>query len=363
MNCIPEEIAMLYVESELAAEEIQTVEAHPAECSACTELVGTLRAENVVLTSALRESVPNRRLRTLAHLAGSIAASATIAVPAQWAASMIQEAGMWANHVASMPFELAFRAARAIAPLALLLVVTQMTALAMTRRSNQQALVIGREEVIQDSVFATGETVLVEGKIEGTLFMFGRSLEIRGEVDGDEFAGGQEIRITGKVNGNIIGGAETITVRGLVTGGVYAAGRNVHVDSGGQVQREVISGSQTVTVDGKIGRGLTSGASTAMIGGTIERGISFSGKRFSSGLLGESTEASARRSGQERLPDGPGRGAVRQAGHQDPRTSAGKRLGGDHPLGGRGPGRGILRRMVTARGVSRILWRRGAVRT
>ena len=278
MNCIPEETAMLYVEQEL--EDTAGVEAHLAECGDCGAMVAMLREENAALVSVLREPAPNRRVQALAHIAGSIAASAIVAVPAQWAASMLSDAGMWANHVAAMPFELAFRAARAVGPLAFLVLLTQIAAPAMTRRTGQGAVVIGREETIQDSVFATGETVLVEGKIEGTLFMFGRSLEVRGEVDGDVFAGGQDVRVTGKVNGNVISGAETLTVRGMVTGSVYVGGRNIHIDSGAEVQREVVSGSDTVTVEGKVGRGLTSGASTAVIGGTIGRGISFSGERL-----------------------------------------------------------------------------------
>lgn len=277
MNCISEETAMLYVEREM--EDATQAEEHLEVCGACQELVASLRAENAALSSVLRHPAPDRRLRALAQLAGSIAASVTVAVPAQWAAARLGEAGMWMNHVAALPFELAFRAARALTPLTVLILLTQAVTPAMTRRSGQGAVVIGSQETITDTVIATGESVLVEGKIQGNLFVFGRTVEVRGEVDGDVIGGAQEVRITGKVTGNVIVGGESITISGHVSGNVYGGGRNVHVERGGTVERDVFSGSETVTVEGTIGRGLTSGASTAVIAGTVGRGIVFGGEK------------------------------------------------------------------------------------
>jgi cytoskeletal protein CcmA (bactofilin family) len=149
----------------------------------------------------------------------------------------------------------------------------------MTRRGGSGAVVIASQETIADSVIATGDAVLVEGKIQGNLFMFGRSLEIRGDVDGDVIAGGQEVRISGHVTGNVMAGAESVSVSGHVGGNVYAGCRNLHVERDARVDLEVTAGAETVTVEGTIGRSLTAGAQTAVIAGSVGRGVTFSGEK------------------------------------------------------------------------------------
>jgi len=279
MNCLTEEIAMLYADREMSPAEAFQVEAHLPECVACRDLIATLTEENAALASYFQAPLPNRRLTAFSHLAGSIAASITIAVPLQWVVAQVSQASVWVNYVASLPFEAAFRAVRAFAPLMLLLIITQAMSFGMTRRTSQGPLVIPSQETIADSVLATGETVLVEGKIEGNLFMFGRSVEIRGEVIGDVFAGAQEVRITGHVTGNVMAGAETITVSGQVGGSLYAGGRNVHVDKGARVDLEVLAGAETIAIDGAVGRSLTAGAQSAVIAGEVGRGITFGGNK------------------------------------------------------------------------------------
>ena len=280
MNCITEETAMMFAEGELAPAEARGVEIHLRECRTCRELIEVLREENAAITSVFRDPVPNRRLLALGHLAGSIAASVTIAVPAQWVVARISEAGMWVNYVAGIPFEIVFRVLRTLAFLLLLLVITQVASPAMTTRSGSGGtVVIASEETINDSVLATGDTVLVEGKIEGNLFIFGRSLEIRGQVDGDVIAGGQEVRITGDVTGNVLAAAESVSVSGHVRGSLYAGARNVHVEKGGLIDRDMLTGSDTITVDGAIGRSLNAGATTAVIAGVVGRGVGFAGNK------------------------------------------------------------------------------------
>lgn len=280
MNCITEETAMLFAEGELAPAEAHGVEIHLTECLACRKLIWALREENAAIAAVFHDKLPNRRWLALGHLAGSLAASLTIGVPGQWLVARISEAGVWVNYVAALPFEVAYRALRTLAVFALLLVILQVSSPAMTRRGGSGAVVIGKEEMIADSVIVSGDTVLVEGDIDGNLFMFGRSVEIRGTVRGDVIAGAQEVRISGEVTGDVMAGAESVSVSGRVRGNLYGGARNVHVEKGAAVDLEVVTGSQTVTVEGIVGRGLTSGAQTAVIAGTLGRGVTFSGEKL-----------------------------------------------------------------------------------
>ena len=53
-----------------------------------------------------------------------------------------------------------------------------------------QHVVVGSDEVILDDLYATGETVTVDGKVEGDLIVCGQEVRMNGVVTGDLMACG-----------------------------------------------------------------------------------------------------------------------------------------------------------------------------
>lgn len=85
------------------------------------------------------------------------------------------------------------------------------TALELRRAQGQSSrVVIGSDEVIDDSVLATAETVIVEGTVTGNLLAFGRTVEIRGEVQGDVVTAGESVEASGRVGGNWVSFSRTL---------------------------------------------------------------------------------------------------------------------------------------------------------
>lgn len=275
MTCIPEELALLYADRETAPPETTQVENHLQQCPRCRALLAALQQENQALAAHFAAAAQPRR-QVLSRLTGSIAASVAIGVPMHALTSILGNAWTWLDHVGGFPFEILWRGARLLAPLMLLLALLPATSTALTRRTGE-VVVIGAGETIQDTVFASGNKVLVEGNIEGNLFLAGRSLEIRGTVNGDVFAGGQEVRVTGAVTGNIVAAGESITLGNQVGGSLYAAGRNILIDKTSVIQRDIYTGSETVTVDGAVQRNVISAGQSAIVAGSVTRGVTFAG--------------------------------------------------------------------------------------
>ena len=62
-----------------------------------------------------------------------------------------------------------------------------------------QHVVVGPDEVVVDDLYASGETVTVDGKVDGDLIASGREIRMNGEVTGDLIAAGQAVVVNGRV--------------------------------------------------------------------------------------------------------------------------------------------------------------------
>ena len=82
--------------------------------------------------------------------------------------------------------------------------------------------VIGKDEVIDDDVFISGEAVIMDGTIAGTLFASGGTVTINGKVAGDAVLAGNTVVISdqAEIGGNVFVGASEIRIAGKVNGSV-----------------------------------------------------------------------------------------------------------------------------------------------
>ena len=136
--------------------------------------------------------------------------------------------------------------------------------------------------------FKTGADIVVEqGEvIDDDLFAAGNSVTIRGTVNGDVFAAGNVVSISGKVNGNVHAAASTVTISGSVSNSariagsrlavsgqigrdLFAAGANVNLEISGTVNGDVYAAGADLALDGDIGRNLVAGGATVRINGSV----------------------------------------------------------------------------------------------
>ena len=90
----------------------------------------------------------------------------------------------------------------ALGLLALLVLTITMPASAFDGRSGEN-IVIESNEVIDDDLYVTAATFVLDGTVNGDLIAAGQTLTINGKVDGDVMAAGQTIVVHGEVTGAI----------------------------------------------------------------------------------------------------------------------------------------------------------------
>lgn len=147
-------------------------------------------------------------------------------------------------------------------------------------------------ERVEGALYATGETVTVEGEVDGDVFAFTERLTLEGEVDGDVFAFAERITILGVVSGNVLALGETIDLSGEVRGSVFSAGERIELN--GAVQRSVHATARDIRVgeSAKIGRDVSAAARRLEVEGMVARDLSAAvGELQFSGELGRDLSA------------------------------------------------------------------------
>lgn len=321
MTCPSPVTLSMYADDALGTQDAALLEQHTVTCAICRARVAALRRERHVLRAALQEVdeaapiprfTPPLNVRELlvlvlgVTLIGSFAiafwSTVGAAVPSwlRWlnpfrAGELAERAlelvtfivyegtAMWTaalNVVGAALFVALFgwvavSAARhrgfAAVAASILAVVIALPSIghALERRTGD-LITVEAGETIEDTLFAAGDTITIDGNINGDLLAFGRSITVRGNVAGNIFTGGQTVSVEGTVGGSIIGGARGLTLaRARVGRNLFGFGRDVDVDVDAEVGGNAIAFGESVGVDGRVGSDLMGFGNTVEIGGTV----------------------------------------------------------------------------------------------
>ncbi len=152
----------------------------------------------------------------------------------------------------------------------LIILPTDVQAAAFTKG---QSIYIAKNETINDSLYAVGNAVTVEGTINGDLICIGGSIIINGKVTGDVICAGQNITVNGEVGGSVRTLSGSININGKINGNLTAAAGFVDLESNALVAKNVLMGAGNLEFRGKIGRDLIGGGGNVLIGGEIGKNV------------------------------------------------------------------------------------------
>ena len=155
--------------------------------------------------------------------------------------------------------------------LALLLVVAGGAIGATLVSQDEYRLPAG--EVIEDNLYVTGGTILIDGKIDGDLVAVGGYIEVNGEITGDILAAGGAIIVNGPVAGDVRIAGGGLTLNGPIGGDLVSAGGgagfpgmpSVPMTIGG---RQVQQGTE-LTATGSVGKDALMAGGSGIISGRI----------------------------------------------------------------------------------------------
>lgn len=130
-------------------------------------------------------------------------------------------------------------------------------------------------QTIDDSFYAAGTNITVDGRVIGDVICAGQSITINGTVDGDVICAGQAININGTVGGNVRLAGNTIAIRGSVARVASLFGAYVSLPAGASIGWDIMIGAANAEVDASIGRSMVGMGSYFKIGSRIGQNADF----------------------------------------------------------------------------------------
>ena len=100
-----------------------------------------------------------------------------------------------------------------------------------------QEVTIAEDEVIEDDLYMTGETMTVKGRVKGDVVASGKVVRIEGVIEGDLMAAGQAVIIEGAVQDDVRIAGMTLKLgeRASVADDLFTAGFSFESSAGSQV--------------------------------------------------------------------------------------------------------------------------------
>jgi cytoskeletal protein CcmA (bactofilin family) len=153
-------------------------------------------------------------------------------------------------------------------------------------------ITLAKGETHHGTLYAAGQTLSIDGDVDGDLICAGSVVTVNGAVHGDVLCAGQTVTVNGEVDGNIRAAGQSVTVNGHTSRNVSVAGQAFTLGSAAKVDGELALLGETASVDGSVGRDLygklsslhLSGAVTGNVDGDIQD-LAFSGNGHVNGNL------------------------------------------------------------------------------
>ena len=134
-------------------------------------------------------------------------------------------------------------------------------------------------ETVDEDLYAVGQEVRIEGRVEGDLVaLAGERLWIGGTVTGSVTALAPQVVVQGQVQGSVRGVAGEVIVTGEVGGDVVVAAWDLQLR--GTVERDLLAASWSTVAGGRVGRDLRGRYRSLRLTGEIGRDVQVRGDRL-----------------------------------------------------------------------------------
>ncbi|NTU69396.1 polymer-forming cytoskeletal protein [bacterium] len=137
--------------------------------------------------------------------------------------------------------------------LLVLMVSVPLVSFAANLKVVKDSLIVNKDEVLTNDVYAASGNVSVNGKIEGDLAAVGGQVVVSGEVTEDILIAGGSVTISGKINDDVrmLGG--TLTISGEILGDLVVVGGTVDIQDKAKISGDVKVGSGSLRIAGETG--------------------------------------------------------------------------------------------------------------
>jgi len=137
-----------------------------------------------------------------------------------------------------------------------------------------KTVMLGKNEVVNDDLFISGDEVLVEGTVNGDLYAAGGMVTIRGTVNGDILAAGGNLEISGKIADDIRAAGGNIRIEKAAVGdSVSVAGGNLSIDEETTIGGGLVVAGGTIVSRADVARGVTGGGGSVNLDGKVGKDV------------------------------------------------------------------------------------------
>lgn len=322
----------MYVDGALEGDALALLEQHLAGCATCSARVGALRAERIALCAALDLEdaapvpafvVPTRNGSVAAATVLALVVAAGVSAFWQWLLAATPSGLHWLNPfsfgellesglnvtkfivlegrtmlsnmldlVAALVVValfawgvMTFARRRAGTVMLLGLVVLgaglpRTSDAVETRKSPNGQVTVAAGEVINDTLVAAGQTVVVDGDVNGDLFAFGQTVTVRGKVSGNLVTAAETTTVEGSVGGSIMTAGRAVQlVTAQVSGNLFGVGRDLEIGQGSNVAGNSLTIGDTAEINGSVGIDARGVGRNFRIAGKVAGDVDFRGER------------------------------------------------------------------------------------
>lgn len=154
--------------------------------------------------------------------------------------------------------------------LALFLLTLTTPASAFDGRSGEN-VVIQSDEVIDDDLYVTAGTFVLDGTVNGDLLALGRTITINGTVEGDVMAAGQTILVNGTVTGAIrmAGSILLVDEHASIGGDIIATGYSLEIREGSGIGQDLVFAGSQILLAGDVARNVQAATGAFELRGAV----------------------------------------------------------------------------------------------
>lgn len=148
------------------------------------------------------------------------------------------------------------------------------------KADDQGNILVAAAQKVKGPGFYAGNTIKLDGTVDGTTFAAGREIIVNGLVKGDLFIAGEVVTINGKINGNLYGAARKITVNGQVMGDMFAAAENLELTDQAVINRDLLVAAAQIVHSGQVGRQLFASGQNLVIAGVVKDNVKLTAEKL-----------------------------------------------------------------------------------
>lgn len=135
------------------------------------------------------------------------------------------------------------------------------------------SIYVAKDQIVSGNLYASGQTITIDGTVSGDLIVAGQTLNINGQVDGDIIAATQNLNFNGSVGGNIRVVGNALNLNGNINRNLNAFGASVILGEKAKIGWDALIFSASTEVRGEVGGELSGATGQALITGKIGKSV------------------------------------------------------------------------------------------